>query len=512
MRFDRTCFVGIAGACGPSEGTLSECGGKASEAATPLSLPRCRSLQSGVAPSEGFPPHSESASRGGPAGFLFAVALLASFASARAAEPVSWFKDLTPIFKRSCNGCHSPAKNKGGVDTSTFEGLLKPGKHGVNFVAGDPTKSPLFVEVSGKEPAMPKEGDALSAAETALIERWIREGAHDDTPADAYSTKLSAPPEYDAPPVINALSVSPDGKWLAVSGYHEVLVFGLPDFRRAGRWMGESTRIESLAFSPDSMRLAVAGGVPARFGEVQVWDVATGKADAAWKIGADSLYGISWSPKGDRLGVGGADKAVRVLAWPGGKELVKFDNHSDWTLQTAWLPNGNRLVSGSRDRAVKLIDAASGQFIDDINKLIEPVTCLALHPKEESVVYGGAEGGLRIYRAKENQDRTAGNNDVNLAREFERQPGAVLSVAFSPDGARIAAGLPNGEARVYDAADGKRVATLPGHDGAVFCLAFSPDSKRIYTGSFDGQVRAFDPADGKLIGTTSVAPPRTAAK
>ncbi|KAB2675443.1 MAG: hypothetical protein DVB31_00625 [Verrucomicrobia bacterium] len=442
-----------------------------------------------------------------------AVFLSLALASlARAAEPVSWFRDVTPIFKRSCNGCHNPSKTKGGVDTSTYAGFLKPGKHGPSFVAGDPAKSPLIAEVIGKEPSMPKEGDPLSATEVALLERWVREGARDDTPADAYSTRLSAPPVYDAPPVINALAISPDGKWLAVSGYHEVLVFGLPGLRRAGRWMGESTRIESLAFSPDSKRLAMAGGAPARFGEVQVWDVATGNESAAWKIGSDSLYGISWSPSGDRLGVGGADKSVRVLGYPGGKELVKFDNHSDWTLQTAWLPGGGRLVSGSRDRAVKLIDAASGQFIDDINKLIEPVTCLALHPREESVVYGGAEGGLRIYRAKENQDRTAGNNDVNLVREFERQPGPVQSVAFSPDGVWVAAGLPTGEARIYQASDGKRVATLPKQEGAVFSLAFAPDSKRLYTGGFDGQLREFDPATGKLIATSQVAPPHAAGR
>ena len=70
--------------------------------------------------------------------------------------------------------------------------------------------------------------------------------------------------------------ISPDGKWIAASGYHEVLVFGTADFQPKGRWVGESTRIESLAFSPDSKHLAVAAGVPASLGEVQVWEVETG--------------------------------------------------------------------------------------------------------------------------------------------------------------------------------------------------------------------------------------------
>ncbi len=438
---------------------------------------------------------------GGPAAYpsLILLALL-SAPLAAADAPVSWYKDVTPLFKRSCNGCHNPNKTKGDVDTSTYAAFAKPGKNGPSYLVGDPTKSLVVSEVTGKEPSMPKEGDALSPAEVALLERWIREGAKDDTPADAYSTRITAPPTYAALPVITALAISPDGRWIAASGYHEVLVFSTADFQPRGRWVGESTRIESLAFSPDSKSLAVAAGVPASLGEVQVWDVESGKQTAAWKLSADSVYGISWSPTGDRLALGGADKAVRVLAYPSGKEIVRFDNHSDWSLQTAWLPSGTRLLSGSRDRAIKLIDAVSGQFIDDINKLIEPVTCIARHPKDETVLSGGAEGGLRWYKAKENQERTAANNDVNLVRDFERQPGPVQAVAFSPDGSMAAAAIPNGEVRIYNPADGKRTATLGGHDGAVFSLAFSPDGKRLFTGSFDGLIREFDPANGRLMG------------
>ena len=165
----------------------------------------------------------------------------------------------------------------------------------------------------------------------------------------------------------------------------------------------------------------------------------------------------------------------------------------------------------SRDRAIKLIDAQSGQFIDDINKLIEPVTCIARHPKEETVLYGGGEGGLRLYRAKENQERTAANNDVNLVRAFERQPGVVQAVAFSPDGAEAAVGVSNGEVRVYKVSDGSRARVLGGHEGAIFSLAYSPDGKRLYTGCFDGLVREFDAATGRLTGILQPVPLVTAS-
>ena len=195
------------------------------------------------------------------------AALGAAFSAVAAEKPVSWFHDITPVFRRSCNGCHNPNKLKGEVDTSTYAGFVKPGKHGPSFVAGDPAKSLVLEEVAGKEPAMPKEGDPLSPAEVALVERWIREGAKDDTPADAYSTKLKEPPTYLSPPVTTAVAFSADGRWLAVAGYHEVFLLDAGDLALKARLVGESPRIEALAFTADSRRLAVAGGAPARFGE-----------------------------------------------------------------------------------------------------------------------------------------------------------------------------------------------------------------------------------------------------
>jgi len=431
------------------------------------------------------------------------IVLLSTLAARAADKPVSYYHDLVPIFKRSCTGCHQPAKLKGQLDITSYVAFKKGGKHGPGFLAGKPKESAIIDEISGDEPSMPKEGDPLSTTEIAMIERWIVEGATNDTPANADSYKLTAAPEYSQPPVISALAFSQDGRLLAVSGYHEVLLHGGAESNIVARLVGESPRIESLAFSPDGKKLAVAGSAPARFGEVQIWDASTtGTALAplkSFKVSLDSIYGISWSPDGTRLAFAGADKVVRIISAADGKEQVKFENHSDWVFATTWTTNGQRILTGSRDKAMKLIDASNGQFIDDINKLLEGVVCFARHPKEDIVAYGGDLGVSRIYKISENQGRTAANNDSNLQKEFERMPGPVQAIAYSPDGTNICVGSVGGEARIFNTNDKKRVATLKGHEGAIFAIAWHPTTNLVVTGGFEGKLRVFEATKGELV-------------
>jgi hypothetical protein len=429
---------------------------------------------------------------------FLSLVVAASLAQAEE-KAVSFFNDVVPIFKKSCNGCHHPGKLKGQLDLTTYDAAIKGGKHGALVKAGDAKSSVIMEEITGEEPSMPKEGDPLTKDEIALIEKWITQGATDDTPASAKSLKPTEPPTYHAPPVISALAFSPDGKVLAVSGYHEVLLHTADGSNLVARLLGESPRIESLAYSSDGKLLGVAGSAPARFGEIQIWNTASNTLAKAYKVSADSVYGLSFSPQADRVAVGCADKTVRVIAIADGKELLKFDNHSDWVFGAVWTLDGKRLVTGSRDQAMKYIEASNGQFIDDINKLIEPIICLARHPKEDVVAYGGELGVARTYKISDNQGRTAANNDVNLRKAFERLPGPVHSVSYNSDGSLLVVGGAGPEVRVFNSADAKRIATLKGHSGAIFAVAFHTQTNLVATGGFDGTVRIYETGKGELV-------------
>lgn len=109
-----------------------------------------------------------------------AAALLAGIplgAQDQQARAVSFAKDVIPILKASCSKCHSGKDSKGGVDLSSYATMMKGGKGGPVFVAGDPDKSPLVTSISGDKPDMPKKAAPLTKAQVASISTWVKEGA-----------------------------------------------------------------------------------------------------------------------------------------------------------------------------------------------------------------------------------------------------------------------------------------------------------------------------------------------
>ena len=81
--------------------------------------------------------------------------------AAAAQENVTFEKDIQPLLKESCTGCHGDRKQKGDLRLDSLEAALKGGEHGKAVVPGDAAKSSLLfaaAQVNDKIAMPPKRG------------------------------------------------------------------------------------------------------------------------------------------------------------------------------------------------------------------------------------------------------------------------------------------------------------------------------------------------------------------
>jgi WD40 repeat protein len=443
------------------------------------------------------------------------VAILtgASLSRPSVAEPtVSFHNEVRPILARRCAGCHQQTRDAraGKLSVMTYAGLKSGGVAGPGFVSGKPADSPLYKQISGKNPPMPKGGAPLASREVEAIRLWITQGARDDTPTAKDPISPERPPVYAAPPVVTAMAYSPDGELLAVSGYREILLHKSDGSGIVGRLVGRSQRIESLAFSPDGKTLAAVGGDSCKFGELQLWDITERKLKKSVELGFDVLYGVSYSPDGTMVAFGGAEKSVYVYKTVDASQVLKFDNHSDWVFGTTFSKDSKTLVSTSRDRAIKSIEIATGNFIDDINYQVYNggYFAVARNPKTDEVAVAGEEGLIRYYSIYKKQARTMNREDYNLLRTFPNRQGPNYALAFNPDGTLIAEGGQTPDVRIFNVANGKLATTLKLPEGSVHALAWHPKGGQLAVTGFDGSVRLYAMPGGELATSFSAVPLR----
>jgi dipeptidyl aminopeptidase/acylaminoacyl peptidase len=108
--------------------------------------------------------------------------------------------------------------------------------------------------------------------------------------------------------------------------------------------------------------------------------------------------------------------------------------------------------------------------------------------------------GKRLASASEDKTIKVWDTASWEARTLGGHTSSVWSVAFSPDGSRLASGSGDQTIKIWDTATWEP-RRLKGHTGMVLSVAFSPDGSRLASTSRDKMIKIWDTASGRELRT-----------
>jgi len=408
---------------------------------------------------------------------------LCAAVGASSAVALDYHRDVAPIFRQYCAGCHNDTDAEGDFSLETYAALLEGGESGAVLVPGKPEESLLVRTVQRKEkPYMPPRKKPQPPAElVATLEAWISQGASGPgKEADAsILAELTVPevaPADGHPKPATALALLPDGR-SAVARYASVML-------GETALEGLSGKVTDLAVSRDGTLIAAASGLAGLNGKAAVWDTATGEPGKVY--GADQhrdlLYAVAFSPDASQLATAGYDRVIRLWDRDSATLLREFRGHNGAVYDLAFSPDGVVLASASGDESVKLWRVSDGERLDTLGQPEGEQFAVVFTPDGRHILSAGADKRIHLWRWTSRKE--AAINPLRVSRFAHEDE--VVRLALTADGKRLASASADGTIRLWSVPDLAVQHTFDLDGKVVADLRIEDDGKHLRIARMDG--------------------------
>lgn len=271
--------------------------------------------------------------------------------------------------------------------------------------------------------------------------------------------------------IIWSIAFSSDGGRIASAGEDgTVQVWSLGTGDGIKTLKDETEGFTSVAFSRDGRYLAAATGTRYEFplkkprGVVRIWDTSTWQVVHTLKKHTGSVNSVAFSPDSRRLASAGSDRTVRIWDTETGVELSTLRGHTQFVVGVVFSPDGKRLVSAGEDGTLRGWDTETEEILLVLKGHENMVNCVAYSPDGKDIASGGDDKTVKIWDAAQAPlARILGGAGRNW---FTR-------VAFSRDGGRLAAANLDRTVTIWDRSDYRVRGTPRVHDDPIWGLAFN---------------------------------------
>ena len=235
-----------------------------------------------------------------------------------------------------------------------------------------------------------------------------------------------------------------------------------------------------IDLSPDGTKLCI--GTSNFQGEAVVVDVKSQKVEQELSVLKSRVDDIDLSPDGVHLATAVDDVRIWKLGRKSVVKKLKVINPKG----LAFSSDGALLAVASWKEAVKIWTVPKGKMqIELVPTKAGRFTAVAFSPDDSLVAGVGYEGKAYVWQAKD------GKLVATLGSDNEKA--ALWSVTFSPDGKLLVDGSwESGTIRVWNTSDWTQVKSWRSHGEKINKLLFCQDGSKLYSASSDGCICIWD--------------------